>query len=182
MNERWIDIPGFDGYQVSDYGRVRSFRSMGRSRKLLPEPRLKALVKSSGNRITLVIRKMSDNKPYAFKVHRLVWELHVGPIPENMKIDHIDGNSTNNHISNLRICTQQQNMHNRISKSKYTKFKGVNLDRRMKEGTRRWNCAFKIGDKRYFVGAYFTEVEAARAYNEEIVKHHGEFAKLNIID
>lgn len=181
MQEAWIDIPGFEGYQISNFGRARSFRSRGRHTVLLPDPVIKAPVKTSGNRITLVIRKLGDSKFYAFKIHRLVWELHVGPIPEGMVIDHIDGNSTNNHLSNLRLAIQQQNIYN--SKPwKHKKFKGVTLDRRMKEGSNRWNAGIKTKGKYTFLGSFRTDVEAARAYNEEAIKRHGEFAKLNIID
>lgn len=41
--------------------------------------------------------------------HRLVWALHYGDIPDNLTIDHIDGNRSNNTIGNLRICTMEEN-------------------------------------------------------------------------
>ncbi|EOU3097717.1 HNH endonuclease signature motif containing protein, partial [Yersinia enterocolitica] len=31
-----------------------------------------------------------NRKPY--RVHRIIWEMHNGPIPEGMQIDHIDHN------------------------------------------------------------------------------------------
>lgn len=45
----------------------------------------------------------------SFFAHRLVWALHYGDIPDNLTIDHIDGNRLNNKISNLRICTMEEN-------------------------------------------------------------------------
>lgn len=53
-------------------------------------------------------RVLIDNKPYS--VHRLVYETFVGPIPERMVIDHIDGNKENNNVENLRCITQSENM------------------------------------------------------------------------
>lgn len=44
------------------------------------------------------------------KVHRIVWEVHNGPIPDQFEIDHIDGCKTNNHISNLRLVTHAENL------------------------------------------------------------------------
>lgn len=44
--------------------------------------------------------------------HRLVWEAFNGPIPEGMVIDHIDGNRSNNALSNLRLVSQSDNMDN----------------------------------------------------------------------
>lgn len=46
--------------------------------------------------------------------HRIVWTLHNGVIPEGMFIDHIDGNRSNNNISNLRLATNQQNSSNKF--------------------------------------------------------------------
>lgn len=47
-------------------------------------------------------------------VHRLVFELFgEEPIIAGMQIDHKDGKRANNHISNLRQVTRQENMNNR---------------------------------------------------------------------
>lgn len=37
--------------------------------------------------------------------HNIVWEEHNGEIPIGMQIHHIDGNKTNNDISNLKLVT-----------------------------------------------------------------------------
>ena len=44
--------------------------------------------------------------------HCLVWEEHYGEIPEGMQIHHIDGDKTNNDISNLQLVTPLE--HKRI--------------------------------------------------------------------
>lgn len=40
------------------------------------------------------------------RLHRDVWEFHNGPIPEGMHIHHIDGDTSNNDISNLECITR----------------------------------------------------------------------------
>ena len=45
-------------------------------------------------------------------VHKLLWETFIGEIPEDKVIDHIDGNKANNHLSNLRLVSQSENMFN----------------------------------------------------------------------
>lgn len=47
------------------------------------------------------------------RVHRIIWEILYGPIPEGMEIDHIDRNSLNNHPDNLRLVTKSVNMRNK---------------------------------------------------------------------
>lgn len=46
------------------------------------------------------------------KLHRDVWEHHNGKIPAELMIDHIDRDTANNHISNLRLVTAKQNRDN----------------------------------------------------------------------
>lgn len=74
------------------------------------------------NIITMNILKGSQRNGYLrildnqtgkyLSIHRLVWEAFNGPIPEDMVIDHIDGNRSNNALSNLRLVSQSDNMYN----------------------------------------------------------------------
>ena len=45
--------------------------------------------------------------------HRLIYETFCGEIPENMVIDHIDGNRSNNKLNNLRLVSYSDNAKNR---------------------------------------------------------------------
>lgn len=42
-------------------------------------------------------------------LHRIVYESFIGVIPEGLQINHMDGDKTNNHISNLELCTPSEN-------------------------------------------------------------------------
>ena len=42
-------------------------------------------------------------------VHRVIWELVHGAIPEGMDVDRIDHNRTNNFITNLRLVSAPHN-------------------------------------------------------------------------
>lgn len=44
--------------------------------------------------------------------HLIVWQLHNGPVPEGMVVDHKDRNPANNRIENLRVVTQKVNTRN----------------------------------------------------------------------
>lgn len=65
-------------------------------------------------------------KGKVFQVHRIIWEILVGPIPKGLIIDHKDGNPFNNNISNLKVKTQKLNCQNRKRKNVNTSgFTGV---------------------------------------------------------
>jgi len=52
------------------------------------------------------------NKVKQIYLHRVIWELHHGPLEQGMVIDHIDRNGLNNKIENLRAVTQTENCNN----------------------------------------------------------------------
>lgn len=54
----------------------------------------------------------------SYLCHRIVWILHKGEILGDSVIDHIDGNSLNNSIENLRLVSKRGNCQNQKLSSK----------------------------------------------------------------
>lgn len=52
-------------------------------------------------------------KPTRVMIHRVVAECWLGDCPEGYEVDHIDRNSHNNHYTNLRYVTKNEQMKNR---------------------------------------------------------------------
>ena len=98
--EKIKDIKGYEGlYQVSSWGKVISVKT---NKVLSPEINSKGYL-----RVDLYD---STGKKKHYKVHRLVAEAFI-PNPENKpQINHIDGNTQNNSITNLEWCTSSENM------------------------------------------------------------------------
>ncbi|WP_319418885.1 NUMOD4 motif-containing HNH endonuclease [Pleurocapsa sp. FMAR1] len=91
--EVWKDIEEFPGYQVSSLGNVRS------KGKLLKPYNCKKNYLSVG--------LCKDGKRRIVKVHRLVMEAFHGR--SDLSVDHINGNSLDNKLCNLRYLSSKEN-------------------------------------------------------------------------
>ena len=107
-----------------------------------------------------------------YRAHRLIFLMFYGYLPKI--IDHIDGNTLNNKINNLREAKSADNSANsKLSKNNTTGAKGVFWKKRIKK----WEVAVSYNKQRHHFGVYkdfeLAELVAIEARN----KYHGEFAK-----
>jgi len=104
--EQWKPIEGWAGYEVSDQGRVRSFKKC-RARPDEPLPRILAgyYLPTGYHMMELKDRKLR-RKIYT---HRLVLEAFVGPVPKGMEVAHNNGDPRDNRLENLRYATPMGN-------------------------------------------------------------------------
>ena len=95
----------------------------------------------------------------------------------NQSVDHIDGDGLNNRRSNLRFCTNTQNMQNmRGWKTARSKYKGVWWNTR----PGRWQADITVNGRKVYIGKYDDEMTAARAYDAAALRYFGEFARVNL--
>lgn len=99
----WRPVPGFEAYEVSDGGDVRSLSSRWGER---PTPRRVRTFKWRGY-VYAGLRR--DNRQEKLRVHRLVLEAFVGPCPEGMEACHNNGVRDDNRLENLRWDTRAAN-------------------------------------------------------------------------
>lgn len=102
------------------------------------------------------------NKKYRF--HRIIAMVYLEyDINDKLfEIDHIDGCTSNNNVSNLRIVTHQENMWN------ICETKGYYWNKYHK----RWIAKICVNGKRIHIGSFNTEEEARTAYLEAKAKYH----------
>lgn len=108
-----------------------------------------------------------------YKAHRLAWFYMYGVWPPE-QIDHINGVSSDNRISNLRLATQSQNKINSgIQRNNTSGFKGVRPHR----PNGKWQARIGDNGKRLSLGYYSTAAEAHEAYLKAAQNIYGEFVR-----
>lgn len=110
-----------------------------------------------------------------FYLHRMVTNC-----PEDLVVDHINGNTLDNRTQNLRNCTKLQNQYNQAKHKgkRHSKYKGVTFRENLK--SRPWEAFIYADQKSKRLGYFATEIEAAKAYDDAATLAYGEFAKLNL--
>lgn len=105
-------------------------------------------------------------------MHRLIMGAKIGEC-----VDHINGDSLDNRKSNLRLCTRSENQwaKRKNYKGSNSKYRGVYWDKR----DRRYIAQVTFKWKRYHVGSFTSEIEAARARDRKAFELFGNIAHLN---
>lgn len=108
-----------------------------------------------------------------YYAHRVAWAVHYGEWPEDL-IDHINMNTSDNRIDNLRASSHSENMRNtRRLSSNTSGVKGVSWCKKHSC----WVANIKLDQSQIHVG-YFEELsDAISARRMAAEKHHGEFAR-----
>ncbi len=107
-------------------------------------------------------------------LHRLI----LGKPSKGMVTDHINHNGLDNRKENLRFATRGQNQQNRrAGKNSSSQYLGVSWLAKHQL----WQVMIKHNGKRYYLGSFRCEHQAALAYNKKAIELHGEFANLNVV-
>ena len=127
MKEIWKDIEGYEGYQVSNLGRVKSLDRIDSNNHPLKGVILKPYISNSGYLLVGLYKQQKRDRKL---LHRLVAEAFI-PNPDNKpEIDHNNTDKTDNTVwlnedgsvnyekTNLRWCSHRENINNQLTKAK----------------------------------------------------------------
>jgi hypothetical protein len=164
-SENWRAISGYPDYQVSDIGRVRKTTTWKISKI------------SVGKHGYAVVGLCYERKWKIHLVHRLVAFAFVDNPNDKTYIDHRDRCKTNNFATNLRWCSNGENMCNVPKRrgSTSSTYKGVSWNKL----ANKWVAGIRLNNRRIHLGYFSDEREAARAYDAKALELFGEFANIN---
>ncbi len=99
MDEIWLAVPGFQGYEVSNLGNVRSLKSNGR-----------LLSKREQPKGYLRVKLCKEGIESQHMIHRLVGMAFLPGYKEELQINHINGVKSDNRVENLEWCDGSHNL------------------------------------------------------------------------
>ena len=98
MEEKFVKVKGYDGYEVSNTGKIKSLKT---NRLLTPQ---------KNNCGYLYILLTDSNKKVKINlIHRLVFDSFIG-IDDGLEINHLDEDKENNRLDNLELITHEDNL------------------------------------------------------------------------
>lgn len=168
INEIWKSIDGYLNYQVSNMGRVRN---------CITGKILKQHLEKDGYYFVVLFKDKERSKRI---VHKLVANEFLEQPNDGIKcvIDHKDRDRTNNHLTNLRyVSIQENNMNRGKHGNTSSQYKGVSWQKHRSK----WKAGIKVNGKNIHLGVFENEEDAAKAYNEKAFELYGECAYLNKI-
>ena len=106
---------------------------------------------------------------------RIAWFLHYGRLPINV-VDHINGDPSDNRITNLRDIPQKLNMRNQNKRVDNTSgYKGVCF----RKNVGKWDAQIVVDGKSKHLGRFLSAEEASEAYDLASKELHGDYGKRN---
>ena len=158
--EQWRPINDYNNYSISSFCRIRNDVT---GRILKP---------TFNGRGYLQVHLSKNGICKHFKLHRLVG-IHFLPNWRDYKeIDHVNRNSLDNRIINLRWVSSSENNANRAKRTNTTsKFVGVSFDKKSNKWRAQIRCKILNGGIQKYLGIFNTEEQASFA-REKYIKEN----------
>lgn len=128
MEEIWKPVKGFAGYQVSNFGRVRTYNKVTyTAHHGARHWRNRILAQKLREDNCLQVDLWRNGNPITYYVHRLVAEAFLGEASSDMTVNHKDGNRQNNHVDNLEWLSRADNIRHGFDNDFYSTQKHCEL-------------------------------------------------------
>lgn len=110
--ERWKSIPGFSWYEVSDKGRVRSYKPKNQNGEPPSRPKLMRIRIGHGGYLRVTMQD-DEGQKRVMPVHLLVARAFLGA-PRDRIVRHLDGDRSHAQLSNLAYGSREENEEDKI--------------------------------------------------------------------
>jgi hypothetical protein len=155
MQEEFRTIKGFENYEISNYGKVKPKSSP-----------IEGCYNTCVNHGYVIVSLYIDHKRYKKQVHRLLAEAFLDGYEKRFFVKHIDGNKTNNVISNLQLTHRGRSgelvekVENEVD-NKFIKYYPK---------TNRWRVEIEIKKDEYNCLGFFKSIEDAKLARDNRIK------------
>lgn len=158
--EVYAKIKGFENYAISNGGIVINIKT-GKEIKQRTN-------KYGYKRVNLY----ANSKMKVVNTHKIVANAYLDKIENKNSIDHINGDKTDNRVSNLRYCNASENMRNSaISSRNKSGIRGVNFHKK----TGKYRASICHNNKSIHIGYYDNCEDAKNARQLKANQLFGEF-------
>ena len=166
--EIWKEVKGFENYEVSSLGRVKSLARvvLHKNGKVCNhKERILKQTKSVAGYLKVGLYK--DAIPKTIFAHQLVAIafLNHNPCGMELVVDHKSGYKTDNTVENLQIITTRENT-SKGFKNCSSKHVGVTWSKWHKK----WMSYITVSKKIIYLGYFTDELKAAEAYQKALAK------------
>ena len=172
MKEIWKAIEGYEGlYEISNFGRVKSLERSyiaGKGAIIRKQDAiLSASISSNGYKYVSLCR---DGIASSKRLHILVWNT-FGDEPSNgrkLQVDHKNEDKLDNHIDNLQLLTNRENI-----------IKSIKLNKNMTSGfigvcwhkqAEKWVARIEFNGSGKHLGSFNNEYDAHLAYQNKLTE------------
>ena len=129
LDEKWIPVRNYEGYEISSLGRLRSYfprGGRGERSQFLSNPKIKKLSKSKNYLFASLSHGIGSGKVSRVNIYRLVIE-NFEPLEENeqLEVRHLNGNSFDHRLKNLAWGSSKENKIDNIRNNSLSCNRGV---------------------------------------------------------
>lgn len=158
--EVWLNVRGYPNYEVSSQGRVRNLKT-------------KKIMKQRTDLGYQKVNLYKNGEQKRKAVHRIVCSaFNLNPHSKSC-VDHIDRDTSNNHIQNLRWATRSENQMNRsIQSNNSSGVTGVHWNKCEKK----WFATINIDGIKKHLGCFDSIDKAKKDRIKAVNKMFGKFA------
>lgn len=160
VTEQWKTIEGFNKYEISNLGRVKS--NVYKKERIMKS----SFIGKKGNQyLSTKLTQNGGTKNIIIHIEVAKAFLNHTPSGHKLVVDHIDADTTNNTVGNLQILTNRENVSKGyLTKKTSSQYTGVSWEK----ANNKWSAAIRVDYRKRRLGLFVNEIDAHNAYQRAL--------------